>query len=132
MIDSRCKFNTLLSSFCKGSATREDTKKVRNTAMSTWIQKLTELLGSTDSGLCGDFGNYAIIIAQLFKKVTNPPISVRNREKVEVPGNYTIKIGGSRRLYSILGDPELFDSLPLNLRKGILDLMSLLLSRGTT
>ena len=65
-----------------------------------WVVALQDLLGSTDSRLCGKFDNYAVIITQLFKKVTNPPISVRNGVKVEVPANYTIKIGGSRRLYA--------------------------------
>lgn len=116
----------------RDSAEKHCYKGIEGEMETSWISKLRELLGSTDSRLCGDFDNLAVIIAQLFKKVTNPPITVRNGVKVEVPVNYTIKIGGSRRLYSIFGDPEFFESLPLNLRKGVLDLMSLLLSRGTT
>ena len=95
------------------------------------LLRLRSLLGPTDSSLCGDFTNFAVIIGQIFKKCTSPPLGVKGY-KVEVPMNYTIKIGGSKRVYSILGDSELFEGLHINLRKGILDIMSLLLARGTT
>ena len=94
------------------------------------LLKIRSLLGPTDSSLCGDFTNYAVIIGQIFKSAP-PPLGVKG-SKVEVPMNYTVKIGGSKRVYSILGDPELFEGLHINLRKGILDVMSLLLARGTT
>ena len=80
-------------------------------------------------------GSHACAIVHLFEGVVDPPLQLlcaQSGETVDVPASFTIKMGGgSVRLYPLLSDPVLFCSLAPVLQKGILDVLHLVMIRGT-
>ena len=67
-------------------------------------QKLEELLGPRDSRVC-DFTSTPSMIMHLFKSCTSPSVTKSARGKVDLPESFTVRIGGSNSIYSLLGDP---------------------------
>ena len=76
--------------------------------------------------------SHAAIIVKLFNGVVEPQIQLCPKgESVDMPTFFEVKMKGSVRLYSILSNPDVFCSLPLVLQKGILDVLHLVMIRGT-
>jgi hypothetical protein len=64
--------------------------------------------------------------------VVHPSIRESASGKIEVPReSYTIKIGGSRRIYTLLSSPDLFHALPLGFCKCFLDVLHLVMIRSS-
>ena len=86
----------------------------------------------------GDRG-ISLSIVSVFEGVIAPSISIVGEEEdrpeevgtIVIQDDFSVRVGGGARIYSILQDLEAFSALPVILRKGILDTLYLILRRGT-
>ena len=79
----------------------------------------------------------ALSIVSLFEGVVSPSISIADDSRPEEAGtlvfhdDFSVRVGGGSRVYSVFRDLDAFSALPVTLRKGILDTLYLILRRGT-
>lgn len=84
----------------------------------------------------GDRG-VSLSIVSLFEGVVVPSVSIAEDSRPEDTGilaindDFSVRVGGGPRIYSIFRDLDAFSALPVILRKGILDTLYLILRRGT-
>ena len=78
-----------------------------------------------------EVGATARVAVAFFEHVVIPRIAISSEGHIAVPEYFTIRMRGSERIYRLLSNPQLFLSLPLILQKTILDLLHLVMIRGT-